>query len=221
MRQILSFFIIIILCSETNAHVGHNSNLKELNFEIYRNNKYVGYHNITFNWDKTGVARVQNDIEFAIKKLGITLYKYSSTGTEKYNSLGKLTSFQSKTDDNGREKNCSIKLNGKKYDIKGTKFNGEFDKSFLISSYWNHDIVTVQTQASGITCKIQNQKVTFLKEEERNVNGQIFKTRVFDIKGKKLDTQVWYDIESRMIVHQVLNKKGKWEYKLKSFKLNK
>ena len=41
MRQILSFFIIITLCSETNAHVGHNSNLKELNFEIYRNYKYV------------------------------------------------------------------------------------------------------------------------------------------------------------------------------------
>ena len=95
-----------------------------------------------------------------------------------------------------------------------------FNKPFLISSYWRHDIVTVPTQISGITCKKTDQKVNFLKEENFEVAGKIFETKVFDIKGEKLDTQVWFDQKTRMIVHQVLNKKGKWEYKLQEYNLN-
>jgi len=74
---------------------------------------------------------------------------------------------------------------------------------------------------SGITCRIQVQKVKFLKEEEFNVLNQKFNTRVFDLKGEKLDTQIWFDKKTRMIVHQVLHKKGKWEYKLTNYKLVK
>jgi hypothetical protein len=44
---------------------------------------------------------------------------------------------------------------------------------------------------------------------------------VYSIKGKKLNTLVWYDEKSKMIVHQVLQKKGKWDYKLKNYKLAK
>ena len=47
--------------------------------------------------------------------------------------------------------------------------------------------------------------------------GKTFETKVFDIKGEKLDTQIWFDQKTRMIVHQVLNKKGKWEYKLQEY----
>ena len=50
--------------------------------------------------------------------------------------------------------------------------------------------------------------------------GKTFETKVFDIKGEKLDTKVWFDQKTRMIVHQVLNKKGKWEYKLQEYHLN-
>jgi len=59
-----------------------------------------------------------------------------------------------------------------------------------------------------------------LKEEQFQSVNKSFETRVFDIQGKNLDTQVWFDKKTRMIVHQVLIRKGKWEYKLKSYKLS-
>ena len=65
------------------------------------------------------------------------------------------------------------------------------------------------------------QKVSFIKEEDFKKLDQTFKTRIFDVKGKDLDTQVWFDQKTRMIIHQVLHRKGKWEYKLKSYTLNK
>ena len=80
--------------------------------------------------------------------------------------------------------------------------------------------MTVPYQLSGITCKVTEQKVKFVKETQFQDKNKTFETRVFDIQGKDLDTQVWFDKKTRMIVHQVLNRKGKWEYKLKSYKLN-
>lgn len=221
MKQLIVFFILLLDIQLSHAHVGHHNNLKTLQFDIYRNGQYAGYHNIDFTWSEDGSLEVQNTIEFGVKKLGITLYKYQSQGTEKYNPSGKMVSFSSKTNDNGKAKFCNIDLENSRYRINGTNYKGYFEKPFLISSYWNHDIVTVPNQVSGITCRIQVQKVKFLKEEEFNVLNQKFNTRVFDLKGEKLDTQIWFDKKTRMIVHQVLHKKGKWEYKLTNYKLLK
>ena len=220
MKKIISFIFLFFVTFSSYAHVGHHKNLKNLKFDIYRNGQYAGFHHINFDWKKDESLEVENIIDFGVKKFGITFYQYSSKGIEKYNSTGKMTSFSSKTDDNGREKFCDIKLNDNKYYIKGTKFDGILIEPFLISSYWNHDIVTVPIQISGITCKKTEQKVNFLKEETFKVAGKSFQARVFDIQGEKLDTQVWFDQKTRMIVHQVLNKKGKWEYKLKEYNLN-
>ena len=220
MKKVISFAFLIFVTFSSHAHVGHHKNLKNLKFDIYRNGQYAGFHHINFNWKKDESLDVENIIDFGVKKFGITFYKYTSKGTEKYDAKGKMTSFSSKTDDNGREKFCNITLRDKGYYIKGTKFDGIFNKPFLISSYWNHDIVTVPTQISGITCKKTDQKVNFLKEKNFEVAGKTFETKVFDIKGEKLDTKVWFDQKTRMIVHQVLNKKGKWEYKLQEYHLN-
>ena len=221
MKKLIVFFSILLNFEQALAHVGHNKNLQNLSFDIYRNGAYAGFHTIDFNWDKDGSVKVKNVIEFGVKKLGITFYKYQSVGTETYDAAGKLVNFNSNTDDNGKPKFCKIDLKKDKYEVNGTKFKGQFKKPFLISSYWNHDIVTVSYQLSGITCKVTEQKVSFVKEEDFKKLDQTFKTRVFDFKGKDLDTQVWFDRKTRMIIHQVLHRKGKWEYKLKSYKLNK
>ena len=44
--------------------------------------------------------------------------------------------------------------------------------------------------------------------------NKVFDTSVYDIRGEKLNTQVWFDERTKMILHQVLHKKGKWDYKL-------
>lgn len=220
MRNFIAIFILLLSFNKVHAHVGHHRGIENLTFDIYRNGQYAGYHTIDFIWKKDGSLEVKNIIEFGVKKFGITFYKYLSKGTEKYDSNGKLTRFNSNTDDNGKEKFCNIYHDRSIYKVNGTKYKGEFTKPFLISSYWNHDIVTVPYQLSGITCKVTEQKVKFLKEEQFQSVNKSFETRVFDIQGKNLDTQVWFDKKTRMIVHQVLTRKGKWEYKLKSYKLS-
>ena len=85
-----------MLSDVTNAHIQHHANLNEIKFEIFRNDKKVGYHNIIFSRDKEMLI-VRNEIQFEIKKLGISFYKYQSEGTEVYDQDGLLFTFNSKS----------------------------------------------------------------------------------------------------------------------------
>ena len=205
-----------MLSDVTNAHIQHHANLNEIKFEIFRNDKKVGYHNIIFSRDKEMLI-VRNEIQFEIKKLGISFYKYQSEGTEVYDQDGLLFTFNSKTSDNKKLKYCNIEAkDNENYLIDGSSYKGTFNKDFAISSYWNHEILKKNTQISGITCKIRNQKVTFLKNESIEVKGQTTKTSVFNIDGKGLDTQIWYRKKDMAIVRQILNQKGIWRYEITS-----
>ena len=216
MSKIISLIIVFVLMliGISNAHIQHYANLNEIKFEIYRNDNKVGYHNIIFSRDK-GMLTVKNEIQFEIKKLGISFYKYQSEGTEIYDQDGLLFRFNSKTSDNGKLKFCNIEAqNNKNYLIEGTNYKGSLNKDFAISSYWNHEILKKNTQISGITCKMRNQKVTFLKNETIEVKGQTTKTSVFNIKGEGLDTQIWYRKKDMAIARQILNQKGIWRYEI-------
>ena len=217
------FLLLIILLQTSNcfAHVAHYSNLSNLQFDINRNGNYVGYHQIDFSWSENGDLKVTNVINFKLTKFGINFYRYNSQGIERYNSQGKLVSFESKTNDNGKAKFCKIRLKNSIYKVFGTNYEGIVDVPFRISSYWNHEILTVSKQVSGITCRVLDQKVKFIKRENFKFMNIDFNTSLYDIKGKKLNTQVWFDEKTKMIVHQVLHKRGKWDYKLKNYELIK
>ena len=217
------FLLLIILLQTSNcfAHVAHYSNLSNLQFDINRNGNYVGYHQIDFSWSENGDLKVTNVINFKLTKFGINFYGYISQGIERYNSQGKLVSFESKTNDNGKAKFCKIRLKNSIYKVFGTNYEGIVDVPFRISSYWNHEILTVSKQVSGITCRVLDQKVKFIKRENFKFMNKDFNTSLYDIKGKKLNTQVWFDEKTKMIVHQVLHKRGKWDYKLKNYELIK
>tara|TARA_B100001248_G_scaffold34464_1_gene22079 strand:- start:102 stop:767 length:666 start_codon:yes stop_codon:yes gene_type:complete len=217
------FLLLIILLQTSNcfAHVAHYSNLSNLQFDINRNGNYVGYHQIDFSWSENGDLKVTNVINFKLTKFGINFYRYNSQGIERYNSQGKLVSFESKTNDNGKAKFCKIRLKNSIYKVFGTNYEGIVDVPFRISSYWNHEILTVSKQVSGITCRVLDQKVKFIKRENFKFMNKDFNTSLYDIKGKKLNTQVWFDEKTKMIVHQVLHKRGKWDYKLKNYELIK
>jgi len=219
MKKIISFCIVVAcsFISSSNAHIQHYNKLNLIQFDIFRNDSKVGYHHIAFTRNK-GEIIVQNEISFDIKKLGISFYQYKSEGTEIYAEDGSLLSFVSKTSDNGTIKSCNINRQGKSYIINGTQYKGTFNKDFLISSYWNHEILKKNIQISGISCQIRDQQVSFVKNETIAVNGTKTETSVFDIQGKDLNTQVWYRKSDMAIVKQILHKKGVWRYEIQELK---
>ena len=223
-KRLIFTFTLIIFTSNTFAHVSHYSSLNKLEFDIYRNNKHIGTH--IFNFKKLNDnLTVESEVKFQIKKLGVVLYKYRAVGTEFYNK-DKFIKYTGKTNQNGKEKYANITRKTEEgiLLIDGSSYKGKAPVDFLVGTWWNHEITQAKAQISAISGRIIEQKVVFLGKETINLNGKDYKTLHFNFsstdkkldKDKKLNTHIWYDEKTLNWVKASFNKKGKWEYRLKS-----
>ena len=220
--RIIIFLTLINLPFSTYAHVQHYEDLKRIEFDIYRNNKLIGTHIFSFK-KLDGQLAVKSEINFKIKKFGIVFYTYHVEGTEIYED-GKLIKFNSKTNQNGKEKYVNMKLENGEYIIDGSSYKGKASVDYLLGTWWNHSIVKAPAQISAISGRIIKQKVTFLGKETINIGGKSYNTLHFNFsstdkklkKGKKLNTDVWYGEKTLNWLKASFKKKGKWEYKLVS-----
>ena len=215
---ILIFFFLFSISAK--AHIQHYDNLKRIEFDIFRNNKHIGQH--IFFFEKSGdEISVYSKINFEIKKLGVVLYSYNVEGTELYKK-GKLIKFNSKTNQNGKKKYVNLQLKGNELVIDGSSFKGNVPTDYLLGTWWNHSIVKAAAQISAVSGRIIKQKVTFLGKETLNIAGKTYNTLHFNFsstdesldKGKRLNTDVWYEEESLNWVRATFKKKGNWEYRL-------
>ena len=218
------FLIFLTFSFPTEAHVQHYEKLNRIEFDIFRNKDHIGKH--IFSFKRSGKElSVESKINFEIKKLGISIYKYNVEGTEIYND-GELIKFNSKTNQNNKVKYVNLKLVNGEYEIDGSSYKGNAPVDYLLGTWWNHSIVKAPAQISAVSGRIIKQKVTFLGEETLEINGKEYNTLHFNFsstdkklkKGKKLNTDVWYDKETLFWVKASFEKKGKWEYKLISIK---
>ena len=104
--MIKKLFLLLIFLSQLYfnpafAHVLHYQKLNKLEFDLYRNNQLIGEHIYLFSRNGQNLT-VQNKINFKIEKFGVTLYRYSSEGLEKYTD-GKFDSFSATTNHNRKE----------------------------------------------------------------------------------------------------------------------
>ena len=218
--KILIFLVLITYPFTINAHVQHYKDLNSIEFDIYRNNQFIGKHIFSFK-KLDGQLAVESEINFEIKKFGIVLYKYHVKGTEFYKD-GKLIKFNSKTNQNGKAKYVNMKLEGEEYIIDGSSYKGNAPVNYLLGTWWNHSIVESEAQISAVSGRIIKQKVTFLGKEVIKIGDKTYNTLHFNFsstdkkldKDKKLNTDVWYDEETLNWVRASFEKKGKWEYKL-------
>ena len=77
------FFLTQLSFSSAFAHVLHYQKLNKLEFELFRNNQLIGQHIYVFNRNGRNLT-VRSKINFEIKMLDITLYRYSAESQEKY-----------------------------------------------------------------------------------------------------------------------------------------
>ena len=217
------FFLTQLSFSPVFAHALHYKKINKLEFDLYRDNQLIGQHIYLFNRNSQNLT-VYNKINFEIKILGITLYKYFSEGQEKYID-GNFDSFSSTTNQNKKEKFSNIYKKENKFFIDGSSYKGEAPEEFIIGSWWNHAIIKFKTQVSTTSGRIIQQKVNFIGKETIEINNVIYTALKFNFfssdpslsKGKKLNTNVWYDEKTFMWLKTSFERTGYWEYRLKYF----
>ena len=222
-KYLLSIALIFNLSLETSAHVNHYSNYNYLEYELFRNNKLIGYHIYKFQRNGENLT-INNEVSFKITKLGIDLYSYYASGVEKYKN-GIFSGFKSETNQNKKQKYVNIEIDQKDKNliIDGSSFKGKVSNDMIIGTWWNHEIVQKKAQISAVSGRIIEQKVEFLGKEDVKIGNKVYKTLRFNFsssdpslsKDKKLNTDIWYEEGTFLWIKAAFDKTGYWEYRLK------
>ena len=225
-KFLFSITLIFLIIKEIHAHVDHYKNYNYLEYELFRNNKSIGYHIYKFTRNKSDLV-IDNEVSFKITKLGVNLYKYHAKGVEKYEN-GVFSSFNSETNQNKKEKYVNIEVDpvDKNLIIDGSSFKGKVNKDIIIGTWWNHEIVQKKAQISAVSGRIIEQKVEFKGKEDVKIGDKVYKTLRFNFsssdpslsKDKKLNTDIWYEEGTFLWVKAAFDKTGYWEYRLKKVK---
>ena len=225
MKKIIVILFLLIYPTNSIAHIGHYIKYKKIEMEIYRNGELIGYNHYFFNRDGKETI-VTNQIKFVVKILGATVFQVEGYSEEKY-IKDQLVSYNSKTLQNKKEKFVNLTFNkiNKKFDIKGSSYNGEASTDNVIGNWWNHKILQASSQISPISGSIKKQVVTFVGKEKIDLNGKVYEVDHFTLKSKdmnipedkRLDFNIWYDQKNSRILRVSYSRMGNWEYRAKNF----
>ena len=224
-KTILSIIILLSFAINfsANTHVDHYANFNYLEYELFRNDKSIGYHKYDFKRKGDNLS-VISEVNFNITKLGVELYKYYAKSEENYDN-GIFKSYSSKTKQNKKDRYVNINVDAKDKNliIDGSSYKGKANNEFIVGTWWNHEIVKAKAQISGISGRIIDQTVTFIGKEEVVIGNKTFKTLHFNFKSsdetlpdsKKLNTDIWYEEDTYLWVKAAFDKTGYWEYRIK------
>ena len=222
-KFILSIVIFLLISFESFGHVAHYAKYDYLEYELFRNNKSIGYHKYEFNREGDNLS-IKSEVSFKITKLGVELYNYFAKSEENYKK-DIFQSYSSKTKQNKKNRYVNIQLDSSNNTllIDGSSYKGKANTDFIVGTWWNHEIIKAKAQISGISGRIIEQEVTFLGKKDVKIQDKTYKTLHFNFKSsdeslpdsKKLNTDIWYEEETFLWVKASFKKTGNWEYRLK------
>ena len=221
---IIAFFITILSFSKLYSHTGHYKDLKKIEMDIYRNGEIIGYSNYLFRTSEN-IFEVINQTEFEVKLLGVKLFSINSSSKEIYENE-QLIEFTSETMQNDKKKFVNLKYDklNDNFNIIGSSYEGIADKENIVGNWWNHKILTTNSQISPLSGSVKEQEVIFISKETLKIGNKSFKVDHFKLKStdeeleedKKLDFDIWLDSKKNIIIKVEYNRLGKWQYILKN-----
>jgi hypothetical protein len=223
-NKFLSIALFLIFSTNVIAHSEHYKDINVLEYELFRNNQSIGYHNYKFERNEN-LLNVTSLMNFKITKLGLDLYSYTGTTEEEYQE-NQLINFLSNTNQNKKIKNTKIIFDKKinKLIISGSENQLTSPKEYTVGTWWNHEIIQAKAQISAVSGRIIDQKVSFLGKEQINLYGKNYNALHFNFsstdqslpENKKLNINVWYEEETNIWLKASFDKTGHWEYRLKN-----
>ena len=182
-KKLLSIIFFLFFSTKAISHTEHYKNINILEYELFRNNKSIGFHNYKFERNNS-YLNVKSIMKFKIRKLGIDLYIYNGTTEEEYEK-NQLINFLSNTNQNKKIKTTKIMFDKKKDKliVSGSENQLITSKKYPVGTWWNHEIVQAKAQISGVSGRIIDQKATFLGKKKLNLYGKEYEVLHFNLSS--------------------------------------
>jgi len=226
MKKYIYIIIFTFVSFKAYCHAEHYKGIIQIEMDVLRNGEVIGYSNYFFEYKNKNIE-VKNYTKFKVEIFGATIFSISSESIENYEN-NQLSSYTSITFQNDKEKYVKLKLseNKKNFIIEGSSYKGKAGLDCVIGNWWNHKILEANKQISPLSGSIKEQVVNFIGKEEIIINNKKYLADHFKLKSKdknlskdkKLDFDIWYDSEKKIILKVAYKRMGYWEYVLKNIK---
>ncbi len=159
-------------------------------FHVTRNDSPIGTHVLDFTRDG-GDVRVAIAIDFAVRLVGLTAFRYVHRNTEVWRG-DKLVSINATTDNNGTSLAVKARANERAIEVEGTESGAYLAPLDAVStSYWHGAFLRgrkIDTQGG----RLLDTRLIRLGEEPIPVAGRTIPATRWRIEGD-LELDIWYD----------------------------
>ena len=167
-----------------------------LAYEVFRNDKRIGFHHMQFTRDG-GEVRVDIHIELDVRLGFIPLFGYTHQNTEIWRD-GVLQSLISKTDNNGKPAFADLVVEDGRYLVRGSRYKGNLVLPIMSTSYFDPNFVRQQSLISSQDGRLLEVEVAYLGQEQvPDIVGQVEAHR-FRLTGD-LTIDIWYTEDGRWV----------------------
>jgi hypothetical protein len=173
-------------------------------FNILVDGKKVGQYQMAVGEHPSGMVLMAGKAHVKVTKLGFTAFTYNYSGTETYKD-GRLMSFKSNANDNGRAYEVVAEAKGNDLNVKANNKERTTRGDVWPTSYWK--LPPVRYRNAGVplldadTGGDINGKLQYIGAEQKNVAGKLQNCTHYRLTGGPSPIDLWYDAGERL-VHQ-------------------
>jgi hypothetical protein len=194
--QFVSVLVILVLGAARAAADGET---RDYNLSV--DDKEAGKYHMTIAEEKDGAVKMTGQAEIKVTVLGVTAYKYSYGGSELWKD-GRLISFASRCDDDGKKFEVSAVSDGKELRIKANDKESKASAETWATSYWRLPDAKLRKGELSLmdadTGHTMTATLKFIGNEKRTVGGKEQTCAHYRLTGgAKAD--LWYDASERLV----------------------
>lgn len=169
---------------------------QQLEFEIWRQGKQVGSHNIRFKKLESGWV-VNSQIQISVKAFWVFTYEFLHETTSHWQN-GRLFHLRATTNDNGDRTRVEIHQRGEELEIQspGGVYRTKLDT--FPSIHWNPEVLNQQRLINTITGELNEIKIESVAPEMVKTASGSIEAWPYRYSGD-LEAQTWYDSYGRWV----------------------
>jgi hypothetical protein len=196
MRRLLAALLLATIGPATVSVAQNLPYGQTLSFVVQRNGEPIGRHTVGFQHNGPDLT-VSTAIDFAVKVLGFTAYRYTHRAQETW-SADAFRSLVAQTDDNGKKYAVRAERNGSGIDVERNAERALLPADLLPTSHWNFrqvDQSALLNTQNGTQARVQITPIG--RERVRTATGWVDAMR-YRYAGD-VDKDQWFDDRGRWV----------------------
>jgi hypothetical protein len=185
------FYSLQLLMLSALMSVVHAQTQQQLQFDVYLNDKKIGYHRVDIENLDSGKI-VKTEANFKVKFLFFDAYKYQHSAQEKWSVTGCLKTIESKTNDDGEEQFVSGRKDDQQFKITDQDSTERVDGCVRSFAYWDLDLIKSSRLLNSQNGSYLDVTTDFVGAESIVVNGKTINADHYRINSEEMIINVWY-----------------------------